>query len=108
MTTKNEYSFPLIIIAVVLGGTIFKEFDFKNLTFEKPSLAVVYILTLLMTIILSLKKIKQKQRKRNNLTGISIDYKLSMAVFAVRKSNRNLVASKSPNFFCLSTKIWVE
>lgn len=63
MTTKNEYSFPLIIIAIVLGGTIFKEFDFKNLTFEKPALAVVYILTLLMTIYFIFKKDKSKAKK---------------------------------------------
>lgn len=63
MTTKNEYSFPLIIIAVVLGGTIFKEFDFKNLTFEKPALAVVNILTLLMTIYFIFKKDKAKAEK---------------------------------------------
>lgn len=60
MKTKSEYSFPLIIIAIVLGGTIFKEFDFENLTFEKPALAVVYVLTFVMTVYFIFKKDKTK------------------------------------------------
>lgn len=50
MSNKKELSIPLIIIAVVLGWTIFKQFDFENLKFEKPAMAVVYILTFLMTL----------------------------------------------------------
>lgn len=61
MDTKKVYSFPMIIIAIVLGGTIFKEFDFKTLTFEKPALAVVYILTFLMTVYFIFKKDKEKK-----------------------------------------------
>ena len=45
MNKKKELSFPLIIIAVVLGWTIFKQFDFEKLKFEKPALAVVYFST---------------------------------------------------------------
>lgn len=61
MDTKKVYSFPMIIIAIVLGGTIFKEFDFKTLTFEKPALAVIYILTFLMTVYFIFKKDKAKK-----------------------------------------------
>jgi hypothetical protein len=28
---------------MVLGWTIFKQFDFENLKFEKPALAIIYI-----------------------------------------------------------------
>jgi predicted ferric reductase len=52
MSNKKELSFPLIIIAVVIGVTIFKQFDFENLKFEKPAMAVVYILTFIMTVYL--------------------------------------------------------
>jgi predicted ferric reductase len=62
MNNKKEYSFPLIIIAVVLGWTIFKQFDFENLKFEKPAMAVVYILTFLMTVYFILKKDKDKEK----------------------------------------------
>ncbi len=60
---KKELSFPLIIIAVVLGFTIFKQFDFKNANFESPAMAVIYILTFIMTVYFILKK---------DLTGIVI------------------------------------
>jgi predicted ferric reductase len=62
MKNKNEYSFPLLIITVVLGWTIYKQFDFQNLKFEKPAMAVVYILTFLLTVYLILKKGKQKEK----------------------------------------------
>ena len=62
MSNKKEYSFPLIIIAVVLGWTIFKQFDFESLKFEKPAMAVVYILTFLMTVYFILKKDKDKEK----------------------------------------------
>ncbi|MBK6364363.1 MAG: hypothetical protein IPL63_00590 [Saprospiraceae bacterium] len=58
MSPKKEYSFPLIIIAIVLGWTIFKQFDFENVKFEKPAMAVVYILTFLMTLNFIFKKEK--------------------------------------------------
>ncbi|MBK6785907.1 MAG: hypothetical protein IPN49_17005 [Saprospiraceae bacterium] len=58
MSPKKEYSFPLIIIAIVLGWTIFKQFDFENVKFEKPAMAVVYILTFLMTLYFIFKKEK--------------------------------------------------
>ncbi|MBK8080310.1 MAG: hypothetical protein IPK25_08540 [Saprospiraceae bacterium] len=59
MSLKKEYSFPLIIIAIVLGWTIFKQFDFENVKFEKPAMAVVYILTFLMTLYFIFKKEKE-------------------------------------------------
>jgi predicted ferric reductase len=60
MSNKKELSFPLIIIAIVIGVTIFKQFDFENLKFEKPAMAVVYILTFLMTVYLIFKKKTEK------------------------------------------------
>ena len=62
MNNKKEYSYPLIIIAVVLGWTIFKQFDFEKLKFEKPAMAVVYTLTFLMTVYFILKKEKGKEK----------------------------------------------
>jgi hypothetical protein len=41
MNNKKGTSFPLIIIATVLGWTIFKQLDFENLRFEKPIMAVI-------------------------------------------------------------------
>ena len=63
MNKKKELSFPLIIIAVVLGWTIFKQFDFEKLKFEKPAIAVVYILTFLMTVYFIFKPNKKEEEK---------------------------------------------
>lgn len=62
MNKRKEYSFPLIVIALVLGWTIFKQFDFENLRFEQPAMAVVYILTLLMTVYFILKKDRKNEQ----------------------------------------------
>jgi len=59
---KKGLPFPLIIIAIVLGWTIFKQFDFENLKFEKPAMAVVYILTLIMTLFFIFKKDKSEEK----------------------------------------------
>ena len=60
MNSKKGFSFPLLIIAIVLGWTIFKQFDFENFKFEKPVLAVVYILTFLISVYLLIKNSKSK------------------------------------------------
>lgn len=60
MSNKKGQSFPFLIIAIVLGWTIFKQFDFENLKFEKPALAIVYILTFLMSVYFLVKNLKEK------------------------------------------------
>ena len=61
MNTKKELSFPLIIVAIVLGVTIFKQFDFKTFRFESPAMAVIYILTFVMTLYFLFKNPKEEQ-----------------------------------------------
>lgn len=58
---KNEYSFPLVIIAIVLGVTLYKQFSFDTLTFEQPAMAVIYGLTFAMTMYFLFKRKKQKE-----------------------------------------------
>lgn len=60
MSNKKGQAFPFAIIAIVLGWTIYKQFDFENLKFEKPVLAVVYILTFLMSVYFLVKNTKEK------------------------------------------------
>ena len=59
---KKGQPFPLIIIAIVLGWTIFKQFDFENLKFEKPAIAIIYFLTLIMTLYFIFKKDKKEEK----------------------------------------------
>nr|WP_294876547.1 hypothetical protein [uncultured Pedobacter sp.] len=61
MSNKKGQPFPFVIIAIVLGWTIFKQFDFENLKFEKPALAVVYILTFIMSVYFLVKNAKKEE-----------------------------------------------
>lgn len=60
MSDKKGLSFPFLIIAIVLGAGIYREFDFESFKFEKPALAVVYILAFLMTVYFIIRGIKGK------------------------------------------------
>jgi len=61
MSNKKGQSFLFGIIAIILGWTVFKQFDFENLKFEKPALAVIYILTFLMSVFFLVKNVREKQ-----------------------------------------------
>lgn len=58
MSNKKELSIPLIIIALIIGSGIFKQFDAQNLRFEKPALAIVYILSFVGCLYFIFKKAK--------------------------------------------------
>jgi len=43
MENKNQpITFVFWIVAIILGVTLYKQFDFKNLKFENPAMAVIY------------------------------------------------------------------
>jgi hypothetical protein len=48
MKDKKSYPFPLIICVIVISNGLFKQFDSENLSFEKPWLALVYVITILI------------------------------------------------------------
>ncbi|MCF0056343.1 hypothetical protein [Dyadobacter sp. CY356] len=45
MENKNVLSFSFTIVAIILGVTLFKQFDFESLTFKNTGLAIVYMIT---------------------------------------------------------------
>jgi len=55
---KNRIGFNLIFafLAFPIGLALFREFDFQSLTFEKPALGVVYLITFIVCIFLMFKK----------------------------------------------------
>jgi hypothetical protein len=55
MNSKKS-SIALIIIAVILGGAIFRHFNFNTLTFEKPWLDALYIIVFISSLFLIFKK----------------------------------------------------
>lgn len=59
MEKKNTMSFTLSIVAIILGVALFKQFDFVNLTFEKPALAVVYLVVFVFAVYTLIKNYKK-------------------------------------------------
>lgn len=63
MESKKAPVFALTIIAIILGITLYKQFDFNNLKFEKPALATVYIIVFLASIFILIKNAVKRRKK---------------------------------------------
>ena len=62
MENKKSLSFPLMVVVIILGVTLYKQFDFESLKFEKPALAVLYIIVFLAALYFLIKKPKKSLR----------------------------------------------
>jgi ABC-type maltose transport system permease subunit len=60
---KKGLSFVLMIPAIIIGVALYEQFDFENLKFEKPALAIVYIVGIALSIILQVKAFKKQAGK---------------------------------------------
>ncbi|MFD1293851.1 hypothetical protein ACFQ5N_08395 [Lutibacter holmesii] len=56
MKTPNFFS---VIIIIILGYALYDKFDFENMKFEKPAIAIVYIIAILISIYLLMKDLKK-------------------------------------------------
>jgi membrane protein DedA with SNARE-associated domain len=63
MEKRKALLFTFSIIAIILGWTLFKQFDFENLKFEKTGLAIVYIITFVASIYVLVKNAKKQPKK---------------------------------------------
>lgn len=64
MENKNNVPvFTFSIVAIILGVVLYKQFDFNTLTFEKPPLAIVYIIVLVFSIFVLIKNFRQRNKK---------------------------------------------
>lgn len=63
MENRRTFSFTLSIVAIILGVTLFKQFDFKNLRFEQPALAVIYIIVFVASVYFLVRKPKNRSEK---------------------------------------------
>jgi len=59
MENKKSLLFPLMVVVIILGVTLYKQFDFESLKFEKPALAVLYIIVFLAALYFLVKKPKK-------------------------------------------------
>jgi hypothetical protein len=63
MKNKEIPSFAFGTIAVILGWTLVKHFDFENLSFKKPWLDGLYLITFLFSIYALIKNNKNRTEK---------------------------------------------
>jgi membrane protein DedA with SNARE-associated domain len=63
MEKRKALLFTFSIIAIILGWTLFKQFDFENIKFEKTGLAIVYIITFVCSIYVLVKNAKKQPKK---------------------------------------------
>ena len=63
MKENKKPNFFLIIIGMVIGRALYKQLDFESVTFKKPTLAIVYIIVLVVSVYLYLKKEKKQPKK---------------------------------------------
>jgi len=63
MKNKKTPNFFLIIIAFILGQALFKQFDFESLKFEKPALAILYIIVFIFSIYFLIRDYKNRPKK---------------------------------------------
>ncbi|HTN45958.1 MAG TPA: hypothetical protein VL098_06380 [Flavipsychrobacter sp.] len=60
MEKKKSLPFTFIIVAIILGVVLYKQFNFETLRFEKPALAIVYMITFIVSISLIVKSARSK------------------------------------------------
>ncbi len=63
MKNKRTVNFIFLIIAIILGSTLIKQFDFETLKFEHTGLAIVYIVVFLFSIFIIVKDYKKSPEK---------------------------------------------
>ena len=59
MKYKIVPNFFSVIVVLIVGAALFKQFDSQNLKFEKPALSVVYSIAIILSIGFMIKKSKK-------------------------------------------------
>ena len=63
MENKKGINLFFAFIAFILGLTLFKHIDFKNLKFEDPALDILYLIVFVISIYLILKDYVKRPEK---------------------------------------------
>lgn len=48
---SKPLNFMFLVIAIILGVSIYRQFDYENLTFKNNALAIVYIIVFIFSVI---------------------------------------------------------
>jgi len=60
MENKKSMLFVFWVIAIILGVVLFKQFDFKTFTVEKPALAIVYLVVFVFSVYYIIRNSKKE------------------------------------------------
>ena len=63
MESKKGINFFFAFVAIIVGSTLYKHFDFQNFKFEEPAIDTVYLITFLVSIIILIKDYIKKPEK---------------------------------------------
>ncbi|MGB5189397.1 hypothetical protein [Robiginitalea sp.] len=58
MKFKIVPNFFSVVMILILGGALIRQFDFENLTFEQPALTIVYFIAFVLSIGFMIKRSK--------------------------------------------------
>ncbi len=62
MKNKKTLNIFSVILIIIIGRALFRLFDLENLTFEKPALAIVYVLAIALSILFMIKDFKKREK----------------------------------------------
>ncbi len=63
MENRKGLNFFFVVIALILGSALWKQFDFDTFTFDKPALAALYIIVLAASIYFLLRDLINRPKK---------------------------------------------
>ena len=63
MENKKGVNVVFVLMAFVLGTTVFKHFDFKTSSFKMPVLDTIFLLTFILAIYLIIKEYKGRPKE---------------------------------------------
>lgn len=63
MENKKSGTFFFAIIAIIVGTALWKQFDFKTMTFENVGLGIIYLITFVFSIFFLIRNMARKEGK---------------------------------------------
>ncbi|PZR37316.1 MAG: hypothetical protein DI538_12595 [Azospira oryzae] len=63
MENKKSLNFIFLIVAIIVGVALWKQFDVGSLKFKQTGLAIVYLITFVFSIYLLVKDYRKRPEK---------------------------------------------
>jgi len=59
---QNTWSIPLIIIAVIVGSALYRQFDYATFRFKNVGLGIVYLITFVAAVVFLVRGRRSKEQ----------------------------------------------